>query len=92
VPRNVVTLVPRRGLFGRGARKEAQHAIVARLGERFRPRVIDEGRRVELDFPKQTPRREAKERVAAELDKIDPRWRRLFALYPNEGSLRRRES
>jgi hypothetical protein len=50
--------------------------------------VIDGGRQVELDFSKRKDRREAKSEVEAELDRIDPRWRRVFVLYPTESSLR----
>jgi hypothetical protein len=88
VARNVVTLVARRSVLGRARGREARQAIVAGLHQRFRPRVIGGGRQVELDFSKRKDRREAKSEVEVELDRIDPRWRRLFVLYPTESSLR----
>jgi hypothetical protein len=43
-----------------------------------------------MDFPKGAQHRAAKEEIAAELDQIESRWRRLYLLYPTESSLRER--
>jgi hypothetical protein len=51
-----------------------------------RPRDADAG--LEVDFPKALGGRAAKDQVLAELDRIDPRWRRLFVVYPTERTLR----
>jgi hypothetical protein len=60
------------------------------LRERYRARSEDDPARIEIDFPKRHPHRAAKERVARELDQIDPKWHRVFVLYPTESSLRER--
>ena len=56
--------------------------------ERYRARVESDPERIEMDFPKQEGGRAAKTEVANALDATDPRWRRVFVLYPNESSLR----
>jgi hypothetical protein len=76
VPRNVVTLAPR---LLRLARPGTRAAIEAALAERFRYRRVDA--HIEIDFPKSKPG--AKAEVVAALDEIDPRWRRVFVIYPN---------
>jgi len=43
---------------------------------------------IEIDYPKRFSRRAAKQQVTDELDRIDPRWRQVFVLYPTESSLR----
>ncbi len=88
MPRNVVTLVPRLLVWPSEKNRSAREAILVRLGERYRPRREDGN--AELDFPKRMSGRAAKNQIAAELDRIDPRWRRLFVLYPTESSLRER--
>jgi len=90
VPRNIVTLVPRRLVLPTSRNKERQQRIVAAIHEHYRPRSTQDGHRVawELDFPRSLGKREAKEQVAAELTAIDPRWRRLFVLYPTESAPR----
>jgi hypothetical protein len=88
VPRNVVTLVPRRFVLPRRGNRARRAHIHARLAERYRP-LRDDPTRVELAFPKRTGRRAAKDDVAAELDRIDRGWRRLFVLYPTEDAVRR---
>src|SRR6266540_3347181 len=63
---------------------EPQHAraVEQELTERFRARLDrDAARTIEIDFPKRLPPRSAKQQVTDELDRIDPRWRRLFVLY-----------
>jgi len=89
VPRNVVSLVPRRLVLPTRRNKERQQKVIAALDELYRPRRTQDGHRVtlELDFPRSLSKREAKERVAAELTGIDARWRRLFVLYPTESAL-----
>jgi hypothetical protein len=80
VPRNVVTLAPR---MVRLARPGTRAAIEAALAERFRYRREDD--RIEIDFPKSDA--DAKQKVVAALDEIEPRWRRVFVLYPRESSI-----
>ena len=58
--------------------------------ERYRARCESDPERIVIDFPKRAPRRAAKDEVAAALDQIEPRWRRLYVLYPSEASLRQR--
>jgi hypothetical protein len=62
------------------ARPGTQAAIKASLAERFRYRR--EGDQIEIDFPKSD--RDAKRKVVAALDEINPRWRRVFVLYPRD--------
>jgi hypothetical protein len=76
MPRNVVTVEPRFAAFLLPGRRKQ---IEAELAERHRYRR--RGDAMEIDFPKRLGR-EAREQVIAELDEIDPRWRRLFRLYP----------
>jgi hypothetical protein len=77
MPRNVVTLVPRFDLVGR--RAQAREHLLETLGRRYRLRRVEN--RVEIDFPKRLET-EAKAQVAAELDRVDADWRRVFRLYP----------
>ena len=84
-----MTLDPRWFLFFRGRKREAQRVITQQLQANFKPRYEPDGS-VEIDFSKQSDLRADKERVAAELDRIDPGWPRLFRLYPTEDSLRDR--
>jgi hypothetical protein len=77
MPRNVVTLVPRVLVL---TRPGTRGAIETALGERFRFRRVND--RIEIDFPKSDP--EAKRKVVAALDEIDPRWRRVFVIYPHD--------
>ena len=75
MPRNVVTLAPRLiPLVRRGMREQ----IEAELSKRYRFRRVDD--HIEIDFPKS--KSDAKEEVVAQLDEIDPRWRRVFVVYP----------
>ncbi len=91
VPRNVVTLSRRSLVLPSRANRDARKDIISALGETYRLRQQDSrGKWWELDFPKSVGRRAAKERVSADLDRIDPLWRRLFVLYPTKDSLRRR--
>jgi hypothetical protein len=50
--------------------------------------VSIDARNLQLAFPKQVGRGAAKDEVAAELDRIDPGWRRLFVLYPRDDAIR----
>ena len=90
MPRNVVRLTPRWLVLplqrNQAARERIEHALV----ERYRARRESDPERIEIDFPKRAPRRAAKEEVAAALDQVEPRWRRLYVLYPSESSLRER--
>jgi len=58
--------------------------------ERYRARSGTDPERIEMDFPKSLGGRGAKEEVIEALDSTDPRWRRVFTLYPTESSLRDR--
>ncbi|MGH3133941.1 MAG: hypothetical protein ACRDNY_09435 [Gaiellaceae bacterium] len=88
MPRNVVTLVPRRSLLRR-RHGVARAEIVAELADRFRPSIGEDGR-IEMYFSPRYPADRAKADVATELDGIDPGWRRLFRLYPTEQALEAR--
>jgi len=87
VPRNVVTLTPRILTLPRRGNAEARQEIVAGLRKAYRPR--ESAGQIEIDFPKNVGGRAAKDQVVAELDRLDPHWRRLYVLYPTENSLRR---
>jgi len=90
MPRNVVTLIPRWLVLpvqrNRAARKRIEQALV----DKYRARRESGPERIVIDFPKRSPRRAAKEEVASALDEVEPRWRRLYVLYPRESSLRKR--
>jgi hypothetical protein len=90
MPRNVVTLTPRWLVLpvqrNRAARKRIERALV----DKYRARRESDPKRIVIDFPKRAPRRASKEEVAAALDEVEPRWRRLYVLYPSESSLRER--
>jgi hypothetical protein len=90
MPRNVVTLSPRVFVLPTRRNRDARDRIERALEDKYRARRESNPSRIELDFPKRDPRRAAKEEVAAELDRIDRRWRRLYVLYPTESSLRER--
>ena len=75
VPRNGITLAPR---MIRLARPGTRAAIEVGLAERFRYR--HEHDHIEIDFAKSDG--EARQKVVAALDEIDPQWRRVFVLYP----------
>jgi hypothetical protein len=55
---------------------------------RFRARIETDPDRIEMDFPKRMGGRAAKSEVMRALDAADPRWRRLYILYPTESALR----
>jgi hypothetical protein len=55
-------------------------AIESALAEQFRYRR--ENDYIEIDFPKSDA--DAKRKVVAALDEINPRWRRVFVLYARE--------
>jgi hypothetical protein len=55
-------------------------AIEEALAERFRYRL--EKDHIVIDFAKSDA--DARRKVVAALDDIDPRWRRVFALYPRD--------
>jgi hypothetical protein len=90
MPRNVVTLTPRWLVLptqrNRAARQRIEHA----LADEYRARRESDPERIEIDFPKSERRRGAKDEIATALDRIEPRWRRLYVLYPTESSLRER--
>jgi hypothetical protein len=62
------------------ARPGTRVTIEAALAERFRYRR--EKDHIEIDFAKSDD--DARRKVVAALDDIDPRWRRVFVLYPPE--------
>jgi hypothetical protein len=90
MPRNVVRLMPRRLVLPLRRNRAARERIERALVETYRARRVSYPERIEIDFPKRSPRRAAKDEIAAELDRIEPRWRRLYVLYPAEPSLRER--
>jgi len=90
MPRNVVTLSPRRLSLPTRRNRQVRQSVERMVVERYRARVERDPERIEIDFPKDKSRRAAKNEVAAALDAIDAGWRRVFALYPNESSLRDR--
>ena len=69
-----------------GRKEAARERVLAALGERYRFRAVEEA--AQIDFPKRRSSREAKAEVVAELDRIDPNWRRLFRIYPLDRNLR----
>jgi hypothetical protein len=77
MPRNVVTLAPRLIRLGRPGTRSA---IEAGLAQTFRYRREDN--HIEIDFPKSDG--EARRKVIAALDEIDPHWRRVFVIYPRD--------
>lgn len=88
MPRNVVTLTPRVLKLPTRRNSETRRRVEEMMVERFRARVERDPKRIEMDFPKQIGARAAKNEVAHALDATVPRWRRVFALYPTESSLR----
>lgn len=90
MPRNVVTLSRRWLVLPTQRNQAARERIERALVDRFRARRESDPERIEIDFPKRALRRAAKEEVAAALDHVEPRWRRLYILYPTESSLRER--
>ena len=90
MPRNVVTLTPRRLVVPTQRNRAARERIERALVDRYRARRESDPERIEIHFPKRAPRRAAKEEVAAALDQVEPRWRRLYVLYPSESTLRER--
>ena len=75
VPRNVITLAPR---MVRLARPGTRAAIEAALAEQFGYRCEQD--HIEIAFAKSDG--DARQKVLAALDEINPRWRRVFVLYP----------
>jgi hypothetical protein len=90
VPRNVVRLTPRWLVLPMQRNRAARERIERALVDKYRARRESDPERIEIDFPKRAPRRAAKEEIAAALDQVEPRWRRLYVLYPSESSLRER--
>jgi len=90
VPRNVVTLTPRRLVLPVQRNRAARERIERALVDRYRARRESDPQRIAIDFPKRGLRRAARNEIVAELDRIEPRWRRLYVLYPSESSLRQR--
>ena len=88
MPRNVVTLRRRTLVLPTRRNREARDRIEGALEDAFRARR--EGDALQMDFSKREVPRTAKERVAAELDRIDPSWRRLYSLYPRDSNVRER--
>jgi hypothetical protein len=90
MPRNVVTLTRRRVVLPTKRNRTACERVERALVDRYRVRRESTPERIEIDFPKSAPRRAAKVEIASELDRIEPRWKRLYMLYPSESSLRER--
>ena len=90
VPRNVVTLCPRVLQLPTRRNRETRRRVEEMVVERFRARVERDPERIKMDFPKRIGGRAARNEVAHALDAADPRWRRVFVLYPTESSLRER--
>jgi hypothetical protein len=89
VPRNVVTVSARAFRLPTRRNRDTEDKVEQALVERFRARAERSPvLHIKIDFPKRESHRAAKERVAAELDRIDARWRRVFKLYPTEAALR----
>ncbi len=86
VPRNVVTLSPRRLVLPTRQNRETRGRIQSAVLTRYRARVETYG--IAIDFPKRKGARAAKDEVAEVLDGVDRRWRRVFVLYPTESTLR----
>jgi hypothetical protein len=91
MPRNVVTVVPRRWPVLRRVadRRDRQDRLFSGLAERYRLRPRPAGDGYEIDFPKSPGRRAAKEEVIAALERIDRNWRRLVDVYPLDRNLPR---
>ena len=79
MPRNVVTLEPRLDFFGR--KRKAQERLLSAIEERYRVRKVENS--VRIDFPKRVGK-QGKAQVVAELDRIDPNWRRVLRIYPRD--------
>ena len=91
MPRNVVTVRLRALRLPTRRNRNTRERVEQALRDRFRARVDREAARtIEIDFPKRLPQRSAKQQVTDELNRIDPRWRRLFVPYPTESLLRQR--
>ena len=90
MPRNVVTLTRRSLVLPNPRNRVARDRIERALVDKYRARRESNPERIEVDFPTRAPRRAAKEEVAAALDQIEPRWSRLYVLFPTESSLRER--
>ena len=88
MPRNVVVLSRRLLTLPTRKNREAQLRVEQAMETRFRARRVDDPPHLEIDFPKRYGGRAAKNDVATALNEIEPRWRRLFVLYPTESSLR----
>jgi hypothetical protein len=88
VPRNVVTLAPRVLTLPSRRNRETRNRVERVVVGRFRARIETHPDRIEMDFPKRMGGRAAKNEVMRALDAADPRWRRLYILYPTELALR----
>lgn len=88
MPRNVVTLVPRVLVLPTRRNRETRQRVRAHVVEQYRARRESNPDRIEIDFPKHVGGRAAKTQVAEALDAVEPRWQRVFALYPTETALR----
>jgi hypothetical protein len=80
VPRNVLSLVPRTFALPTPANRRTRRLVEERLAERCRLRRLPD--HIALDFPKRLGHEQARAQVVADLDAIDPRWSRVFVLYP----------
>src|ERR1700712_5428825 len=89
---HVVTISPKRLSLARARTRTLIRAqIVVALAD-YRPEVEGDTGSIRLYFSPRHDPRGAKDEVTALLDAADRRWRRAFALYPTESSLRERST
>jgi len=86
----VVTLVPRSFVLPTRRNREVRRTVESHVIQRYRAQLEADPDRIEIDFPKQIGGRAAKTEVIEALDRVAPRWRHVFALYPTEDALRDR--
>lgn len=86
-----MTLAPRLLALPTRRNRETRQRIEQMLVERYRARVESDPERIEMDFSERLAGRAAKNEVMGALDATDPRWRRVFVLYPTETALRTRD-
>jgi hypothetical protein len=87
---HVVTIWPKRVPLVRARTRVAMRAQIVAALANHRPELDGVSGSIRLYFSPRDDARAAKEEVAALLDKVDPRWRRAFVLYPTESALNER--
>ena len=80
MPRNVVTVSPRFAVFPWWRREQTR--ILEEVAQRHQPTPHERGTGLHLDFSKRDDPSDARGRVVAWLDEIDPAWRRHVKVYP----------